>query len=351
MRLRGVNSINAGSTPLFVLDGTPVSSEVFNTLNSNDIENVVVMKDAASTAIYGSRAANGVIYITTKKGRKAADEKPVVKVRGQYGISSVVNHKMELMNTDQWFAFQKLANPNFTPNALQQEAIDLGINTNWLEYFFNETAPVWSADISVSGATDKTDYYFSFGAFDQTGTLPFSDVARYSLRSNVNTKATNWLKLGMNLGLTYQEYHTAGFTGTGNSWYNPTTASNWMLPWVTPYEINRDDPNNPYVDYGTRANYFEQVGLYNTIYLQEMQPSTRANARLNASTYLELTPVKGLTIKAQQGIEATEQDLQPLLPDDLHQHGRVPPHVRREAQLRRPPRTGGHTLQLREHRR
>ena len=306
MRLRGVNSINAGSTPLFVLDGTPVSSEVFNTLNSNDIENVVVMKDAASTAIYGSRAANGVIYITTKKGRKAADEKPVVKVRGQYGISSVVNHKMELMNTDQWFAFQKLANPNFTPNALQQEAIDLGINTNWLEYFFNETAPVWSADISVSGATDKTDYYFSFGAFDQTGTLPFSDVARYSLRSNVNTKATNWLKLGMNLGLTYQEYHTAGFTGTGNSWYNPTTASNWMLPWVTPYEINRDDPNNPYVDYGTRANYFEQVGLYNTIYLQEMQPSTRANARLNASTYLELTPVKGLTIKAQQGIEATD---------------------------------------------
>ena len=304
MRLRGVNSINASSTPLFVLDGSPVSSSVFNTLNSNDIENITVMKDASATSIYGSRAANGVIYITTKKGKRS--EKPEVKLRGQYGISTMINHKLEMMNTDQWFQFQTLVDPDFQMTEEQKLARELGINTDWMDYLFNDAAPVWSADLSVSGASEKTDYYFSFGAFDQTGTLPFSDVARYSLRSNVNTKATNWLKLGMNLGLTYQEYHTAGFTGSGNSWYNPTTASNWMLPWVTPYEINRDDPNNPYVDYGTRANYFEQVGMYNTIYLQEMQPSTRANARLNASTYLELTPVKGLTIKAQQGIEATD---------------------------------------------
>ena len=306
MRLRGVNSINAGSTPLFVLDGTPVSAEVSNTLNSNDIENVVVTKDAASTAIYGSRAANGVIYITTKKGRRTASEKPEVKLRGQYGISTMVNHKMELMNTDQWFAFQKLANPNFVPNALQQEAIDMGINTNWLDYFVNDSAPVWSADLSVSGATEKTDYYFSFGAFDQTGILPFSDLGRYSLRSNINTKVNNWLKMGMNLGLTYQLYHTAGFSTTGNSWYNPTTAANWMLPWVTPYKINREDPEHPYVDYDTRADYFDQVSLYNTIYLQELQPQDRTNLRLNASTYLELTPVKGLTIRAQQGIEGTD---------------------------------------------
>ena len=164
MRLRGVNSINAGSTPLFVLDGSPVSASVFNSLNSNDIESIVVMKDASSTAIYGSRAANGVLYITTKKGR--AGEKPEVKIRGQYGISTVVNHKMELMNSDQWFAFQKLANPDWTPNALQQEAIDLGIDTKWVDYFFNPAAPVWNADMSVSGASEKTDYYFSLSAFD-----------------------------------------------------------------------------------------------------------------------------------------------------------------------------------------
>ena len=302
MRLRGVNSINAGSTPLFVLDGSPVSASVFNSLNSNDIESIVVMKDASSTAIYGSRAANGVLYITTKKGR--AGEKPEVKIRGQYGISTVVNHKMELMNSDQWFAFQKLANPDWTPNALQQEAIDLGIDTKWVDYFFNPAAPVWNADMSVSGASEKTDYYFSLSAFDQTGTLPSSEMARYTLRSNINTKITNWLQMGINLGLSYQQYRTGGFTTTGNSWYNPTTASNWMLPWVTPWKINREDPDNIYVDYGNRADYFEQVSLYNTIYLQEVQPSTNSYARLNASTYEQLTPIKGLTIKAQQSLEA-----------------------------------------------
>ena len=302
MRLRGVNSINAGTTPLFILDGSPVSSDVFNSLNSNDIENVVVLKDASSTAIYGSRAANGVIYITTKKGR--VGEKPVVKLSGQYGISTIVNHKMTLMNSDQWFQFQKLADPNWTPSALQQEAIDMGINTNWLDYFFNEQAPVWSADLSVSGASDKTDYYFSFGAFSQTGTAPFSDLGRYNIRTNVNTKATNWLKLGINLGMSYQDYQTAGFSTTGNSWYNPTTASNWMLPWVTPYVINRDDPDNPYVDYSQASDYFEQINLYNTIYLQEMQPSNYTRVNLNLNTYEEITPIKGLTLKAQQGLEA-----------------------------------------------
>ena len=303
MRLRGVNSINASSTPLIILDGAPVSSSIFNSLNSNDIENMVVMKDASSTAIYGSRAANGVIYITTKKGSRAS-EKPVVSVRGQYGISTIVTHKMELMNTDQWFAFNKLVNPSFELTPDMQRAQNLGVNTNWLDYFFNEAAPVWSADLSVSGATAKTDYYFSFGAFDQTGTAPYSDLNRYTLRSNINTRVNDWLKMGLNLGLTYQKYTTAGFSTTGNSWYNPTTASNWMLPWVTPYAYEVDDQGNDYIDYTTERTYFDEVGMYNTYYLQELQPSHNTYARLNGSIYEEIAPVKGLTLRAQQSLEA-----------------------------------------------
>lgn len=303
MRLRGVNSINASSTPLIILDGAPVSSSIFNSLNSNDIENMVVMKDASSTAIYGSRAANGVIYITTKKGSRAS-EKPVVSVRGQYGISTIVTHKMELMNTDQWFAFNKLVNPSFELTPDMQRAQNLGVNTNWLDYFFNEAAPVWSADLSVSGATAKTDYYFSFGAFDQTGTAPYSDLNRYTLRSNINTRVNDWLKMGLNLGLTYQKYTTAGFSTTGNSWYNPTTASNWMLPWVTPYAYEVDEQGNDYIDYSTERTYFDEVGMYNTYYLQELQPSHNTYARLNGSIYEEIAPVKGLTLRAQQSLEA-----------------------------------------------
>ena len=321
MRLRGVNSINASSTPLIVLDGAPVSMSVFNALNSNDIENVVVMKDASSTAIYGSRAANGVIYITTKKGKKG--EKPVVTLSGQYGFSSVVNHRMDLMNSNEWFAFNKLVNPNFQMTEYQEISQELGINTNWLDYFFNETAPVWSADLSVSGASDKTDYYFSLGAFDQTGTAPNSYLGRYNFRMNVNTRVTDWLKMGANVGITYQDYQTAGFTSSdeGNSWYNPTTASNWMVPWLSPYAIKEDESGAYYVDYNERRNIFDEIvvsggPLYNTYYLQELQPSNRNTTRLNGSTYIELTPIKGLTLRAQQNIEAFDYRItQKVIPE------------------------------------
>ena len=303
MRLRGVNSINAGTEPLIVLDGAPVSSSVFNALNSNDIESIVVMKDASSTAIYGSRAANGVIYITTKKGTKG--EKPVVNLRGQYGFSTMMEHKIDLMDSNEWFTFQKMMNPSFTPTPEMELAQNLGINTNWREYFFRETAPVWSADLSVSGASDKTDYYFSLGVFDQEGTLPNSSLARYTFRSNVNTRVTDWLKMGANIGVSYQDYITNGFASQSTNYgYNPIHASNYYLPWQTPYEIKTDEQGNSYVDYSSERNYFPEMSLYNIYYLMDLQPQSYTTARLNGSTYLELTPIKGLTIRAQQNLEA-----------------------------------------------
>ena len=303
VRIRGVNSINAGTTPLFILDGAPVSSSIFNSLNSNDIESIVVMKDASSTAIYGSRAANGVVYITTKKGK--ISEKPTVAVRGQYGISTVVSHKMNLMNSDQWFELQKLVDPGFEMTEYQKLSQKLGINTNWKKYFFNDAAPVWSVDASVSGATDKTDYYFSIGTFNQTGTLPYSSLSRFNIRSNINTKITNWLKIGLSLGLTYQNYTTAGFTdsNSGNSWYNPTTASNWMVPWFTPYEIEKNDAGEYFINYNKERKYFRELGMYNTYWLQELQPSHNNTLRLNGSLYEDITPIKGLTLRAQQNLE------------------------------------------------
>lgn len=91
MRVRGYTSLNAGTSPLYILDGAPVSSDVFTSLNPNDIENVTVLKDASSTSIYGARAANGVVYITTKKGKTS--EKANITIRGQYGISQLPDFK------------------------------------------------------------------------------------------------------------------------------------------------------------------------------------------------------------------------------------------------------------------
>ena len=135
MRIRGVNSINAGNSPLFILDGSPVPSSIFNMLNANDVENITVMKDASATAIYGSRAANGVVLITTKKGRTA--DKPVVTVRGQFGVSNMVNHQIPLMNSEEWFDFNEMMDPTFLDKpgrAAQKEfALDHNINTNWID--------------------------------------------------------------------------------------------------------------------------------------------------------------------------------------------------------------------------
>lgn len=108
MRLRGVGSINSSTEPLFVLDGSPISSGVFTALNPSDIENVTVLKDASSTSIYGSRAANGVVIITTKRGKGS---KPTVSVKGQYGFSQPALPTTEMMNTTQYYNFWKQLNP------------------------------------------------------------------------------------------------------------------------------------------------------------------------------------------------------------------------------------------------
>ena len=304
MRLRGVNSINAGTAPLFVLDGSPVSSSVFNSLNGNDIESIIVMKDASSTAIYGSRAANGVIYITTKSGKKTSNEAPEVKLTGQYGISTMVNHKLQLMNSDQWFQFQELVNPDFAPTESMKLAQQLGINTNWLDYLFDETAPVWNVDLSVSGATDKTDYYLSLGTFSQKGISMDSFMNRYTLRSNINTQATKWLKVGMSLALSYQDYRSGPYTsGFSNSWQNPINLANWGLPWMTPYEIKNDENGNPYVDYSSVRRYMDDLGLWDPYFMNDLQPNNTNTLRLFGNTYMQLNPFKGFTVKAQQGLE------------------------------------------------
>ena len=106
IRLRGINSISSSSTPLFILDGAPISSTMFNTLNPSDIQDITVLKDAASTAIYGSRAANGVIVITSKKGK--LNEKANLVVKGQYGFSTPVADGLQMMNSQQYIQFRDM---------------------------------------------------------------------------------------------------------------------------------------------------------------------------------------------------------------------------------------------------
>ena len=148
-QIRGTNSINSGKSPLFILDGVPISSSDFNTLSPNDIESISVLKDASSTSIYGARAANGVVIITSKRG--LAMDKAKVTLRAQYGFSQLAQTNWSMMNTSERIQFEK------------EVGLDAGkdynllsrVNVNWLDEVFNDRAPLQSYELSVNRATDR----------------------------------------------------------------------------------------------------------------------------------------------------------------------------------------------------
>ena len=161
------------------------------------------MKDASSTSIYGARAANGVIVITTKRGRSYDDVK--ITFRTQLGFSQLVNSNWNLMNTSERIQYEK----EIGLSAGKNYDLLSRTNVNWLEEVFNKTAPLQNYELSVNGANDKTNYFISGGFYDQDGIAQSSTFRRYNVRANVEMKASSWLKLGTNSMLTYEEISQA----------------------------------------------------------------------------------------------------------------------------------------------
>ena len=156
MTIRGTNSINSGTAPLYILDGVAISASDFNTINPADIESMSVLKDASSTSIYGARASNGVIVITTRRGRS---ERPVINYKMQLGFSSIARGKWDLMNTAERIQYEKEIGMTDGQNYDYLSGIDI----NWLDAVYDNAAMLQSHEVSVSGASEKTNYYFSGG--------------------------------------------------------------------------------------------------------------------------------------------------------------------------------------------
>ena len=298
MRLRGIGSISSSNEPLFILDGSPISGGAFTAINPSDIENVTVLKDASSTSIYGSRAANGVVVITTKRGRGA---KPTVSIKGQYGFSEPALPTTRMMTTSQSYDLWKTISPN-ADFSIIRKYMDMGISTDWQSYLMKDNAPTWQLDASITGVANNTNYFISASHYDQDGVEPASGMRRETLRSNIDTKVFDWLRVGVNLGLSYEDYETNNFATKGNNPYNVATLSRWALPWETPYKIV-DDGNGKW-HYGDRKDFFDVLGLWNPYYLLENQPGQKNKLRLYGNMFEELTPVKGLTLRASQALDA-----------------------------------------------
>ena len=210
IRLRGVNSINSSNTPLFILDGAPITSTLFNTLNPADIASITVLKDAASTAIYGSRAANGVIVITSKKGK--LNEKANISLRAQYGISSPVEDGLDMMDAKQYVELQyvefrdKIGQPVST--GIRELVDKYGLSTNWRDEILDKSAPTYTLEATVSGGSENTSYYISANHHKQAGIIEQSGMKREALRANIDSRITPWLKLGVQTNLGVNSYES-----------------------------------------------------------------------------------------------------------------------------------------------
>ena len=227
MTIRGTNSINSGTAPLYILDGVAISASDFNTINPADIESMSVLKDASSTSIYGARASNGVIVITTRRGRS---EHPVINYKMQLGFSSIAHGKWDLMNTAERIRYEKETGMTDGQNYDYLSKIDV----NWLDMVYDSSAMIQSHEVSVSGASEKTNYYFSGGYYNQDGIAPSSGFERYSLRFNLEHRMCGWLKMGTSTMFNYQNIEQAD--EGSYTLVTPISAARFMLPYWDPYK-------------------------------------------------------------------------------------------------------------------
>jgi len=240
IRVRGTGSITAGRSPLYVIDGVIVEQGDFSSqtnsvdalanINPNDIANVTVLKDASATALYGSRGANGVVLITTKRGI-AGETKLTAKV--QYGITSPSGATdFDILGPEETWEYERtiLENSGFDPDQFRPES-RLDETFDWLDAAFR-TGQTTNYELQARGGNEKTKFFISGGYFDQQGILVASDFNRISLRSNIDHKASDKLSFSLNFNGSYTDNLNAVGGGRFSS---PLTQAYTFSPLVTPF--------------------------------------------------------------------------------------------------------------------
>jgi TonB-linked SusC/RagA family outer membrane protein len=261
IRIRGIGTINS-SEPLYIIDGMPTDQNGMESVNPGDIESIEVLKDAASGAIYGARAANGVILVTTKKGK-------VGKAQINYNFSQGWQSAWKKRDVTGATDYAILQNERRIQNGLSPLYMDPynlkdangdainGFGTNWQDLLFNDNAPIQQHDLSVSGASEKVNYYLSLGYFDQEGIVGGnygqSNYDRLTIRSNNQfnlldaTKERNFLnKLDLGANLSYMRVHSTGVSDN-STWGSPLGSALYLAPTlpVTLTQLGYEDNGDP----------------------------------------------------------------------------------------------------------
>lgn len=305
LRLRGTGSINASNEPLIIIDGNPVSSSAFGLLNPNDIENVTILKDASAAAIYGSRAGNGVIVVTTKNGKTGKAQIRYSYQRGFVSLQELPN--IRLMNSQEKLRFEfeaGLTNPiidSMIRNRITSNQFPAGSNLlnitssqrqglwdlaesrgagDWRNFYLQDGSTE-SHEVVVSGASEKIKYFFSVNKFDETGIVYKNFRDRIGARINVEYKANDWLTTGINVATTYaKEYQTRELF-------------NSQAPWTGYFLTNPYEPV-----YLPNGNYNLTFQGFSPLEGQDNNTFFNNNIATFATGFVEGKFLKHLTIKS-----------------------------------------------------
>ena len=264
IRVRGIGSVN-DSNPLYIVDGMPIEGGL-DYINPSDIESIEVLKDAASGAIYGARAANGVILVTTKKGKMG---KVTVNYNFSQGWQTAWKHR-DVLDATGYMVMQNEGLVNAGQAPKYADPYKVTTNTDWQDLLFNDKAPVQNHELTLSGATEKVNYYFSLGYYNQEGIVGgnygHSNYRRLTLRGNFNfvvfdmSKERNWLdKLDVQVNLSYARVKNSGLD-PNSQWGNEIGSALALPPIIAPYL--EGEAAQEQIDYYSSTYPDEYVPMY-----------------------------------------------------------------------------------------
>ena len=304
VRIRGASSINAGKEPLYVVDGIPVmtgnQSYFTNTgnalamINPNDIESITALKDAAATSVYGSRAANGVILVTTKTGKAG---KNLFSLRAKYGVSSLANdNDFGVMNRDELLSFRRQAALNAGVDPLQEgsrysypTSMNSLPETDWMDHLTRAGAQQ-EYELSAAGGSDKTSYFSSLSYHKNDGIAYGITFERMQARLNVDHELNASLKTGARINAGY--LYTEDVSMQSLYYVNPLFAGMIIQPWSKPY--NEDGTHNVNIPENSNTNP-RATAVYDDQWEKQY--------RFNGNVYFQWTPLKGLVFRTTNAAE------------------------------------------------
>jgi len=307
IRIRGTGTVNDAS-PLIVVDGVPLTYGSLDDINPNDIESIEVLKDASSSAIYGQRAANGVIIVSTKKG--GFDQKTSVTLNAYAGVSNV-SSRIEVLTASELAAVKREAyqNTGQAVPAIWNESAFQTQRTNWQDELF-ETGLTQNYDFTISGGSERLSFAFTGGYFNEDGTIDNSYFDRYYGRINSTFKVTDWLTIGENLQITRQE---GNFINTSSAQTGTIWSAIRFHPGL-PVIVNEPLPGHVIGQYGSSQVSGEFGDINNPIFTTDIEDDNAINNRFLGNVFAEIEFLPGLKLKGNFAADASYFDRSQFFP-------------------------------------